>query len=161
MKFTRDMLKLTKEFNLINNFDYYLLTNNIYKIRELLPTQAEITGNHMFLISSIEMFNIFSVHINKLGDNDRTALMKAIYDDNEDLIKLLINHPKIDVNLQNNDGYTPLTFAIVYNKDLTLIKQLLNYPKIDVNSQNQTDDTSLTYAIAYNKDLTELILLTV
>jgi ankyrin repeat protein len=53
---------------------------------------------------------------------------------------MLLEHPKIDINLQNKYGLTTLMLASKNsNTDLTkkTIKMLLEYPKIDVNLQDE------------------------
>ena len=58
--------------------------------------------------------------------------------ENIEIIKLLLAHPKIDVNLYSILKYdqikneTPLHTAIK-NKNIEIIKLLLSHPKIDVN----------------------------
>jgi ankyrin repeat protein len=65
------------------------------------------------------------------------------------IVEMLLEHPKIDVNLQNNNGWTALMVASrTSNTDSTeeTVKMLLEHSKIDVNLQNKNGWTALMIA---------------
>lgn len=56
----------------------------------------------------------------------------AIQFDYYEIVQILLNHEKIDVNLCYGDGWSPLHIAVEKNsKDV--VKWLLQYPNIDIN----------------------------
>jgi ankyrin repeat protein len=75
------------------------------------------------------------------------------------IIRMLLEHPNINVNLQNRVGWTALMIASRYsNTDSTenTVKMLLEHPKIDVNLQNKNGWTALMIASrTSNTDSTE------
>jgi ankyrin repeat protein len=75
------------------------------------------------------------------------------------IIKMLLKHPKIDVNKQNKYGQTALMLASTYTKNKSTekaVKMLLEHPDIDVNLKSCHGCTSLMYAVANSKiDSTE------
>lgn len=74
-------------------------------------------------------------------------------------ITLLIENPDIDLNVKNNDGYTPLMLALLHNIPIDLLQQLICNPKIDLDIENNKGETSLFIAILYEKwkEVTSLV----
>lgn len=66
-------------------------------------------------------------------------------------IKWLIENPDIDLNVKNNDGYTPLMLALLHNIPIDLLQQLICNPKIDLDIENNKGETALFIAILYEK----------
>lgn len=75
----------------------------------------------------------------------------AVEGNNVEVVKLLLSHPKIDINsssLLNFDGNdvseeeTALHLA-VKNEKIEIIKLLLNHEDIDVHSKNNDDETPI------------------
>tara|TARA_B100000902_G_scaffold282689_2_gene268708 strand:- start:407 stop:931 length:525 start_codon:yes stop_codon:yes gene_type:complete len=54
---------------------------------------------------------------NRLGD---TPLMCAVKNKNLKIIEKLLCTPDIDINISNNDGYTPYTYALVFSDKNTI-----------------------------------------
>lgn len=71
------------------------------------------------------------------------------------MVKLLLAHPDIDVNVQDADGNTPL-HRIQQNSSRTkarnILKLLLDHPNINVNIQNNKGNTPLHTRIGYNQN---------
>jgi ankyrin repeat protein len=92
-------------------------------------------------------------NINATGNNNNTVLnsfcANAYKIDYTDLIKVLLSQPTIDVNLQNDTGYSPLVSSIKTNK-LEIVELLLKHKNIDVNIQNKGGGTPLGFAIIDN-----------
>lgn len=68
-------------------------------------------------------------------DDECSALMCAIINQNFDVVKLLLNHSDIDINhiyISNDNKYTALTVAVNLNSIQT-VDLLLKYPKINPN----------------------------
>jgi len=92
-----------------------------------------------------------------------TPLMYAMRSGSPKSVKLLLGHPKIDVNFQNKDGRTALIEVITHIKWFKgfekEIEILLTHPDIDVNLQDEWGWTALIYAAMYrNEKVVELLL---
>ena len=62
-----------------------------------------------------------------------------------------------DLNIQSNDAYTPLSYAVVFKK-IEIVKLLLEYGA-DVNKQDNDGNTALISAsIDNNREIVELLL---
>jgi hypothetical protein len=81
-----------------------------------------------------------------------TALTKASFNENVELVSLLLSRPDIDVNKKNSDGESPLTVACRFHREnKKLINMLLARPDIDVNSISNDWDAALVTACIYNE----------
>jgi ankyrin repeat protein len=65
-----------------------------------------------------------------------------------EIVKLLLDTPEIDVNVQNKNGKTALMLA-ANNKETEVVKLLLKAPGMDVNIQDKDGDTVLMYSAMY------------
>jgi ankyrin repeat protein len=81
-------------------------------------------------------------------NNNEPALIYAIRNNSDIRIINKILDFKPDINLQDNDGYTALMYAIKEN-NIEIINKILNF-KPDINLQNKYDKTALMYAIKEN-----------
>tara|TARA_B100001758_G_C18222707_1_gene511120 strand:- start:281 stop:805 length:525 start_codon:yes stop_codon:yes gene_type:complete len=123
--------------------------------------------------------NIFNTQ-NNLGD---TPLMCAVKNNNLVIIVKLLNYSDIDINIKNNKGYTPYTYALqfcdkciveafesflkesnteyllssicdaVHNKDYPTISNLL-LNKCDIDVKDSDGYTPFLYAVATNDQTT-------
>ena len=71
--------------------------------------------------------------------------MLASFEGYLDVVKELLQHPKIDINLQDRNGDTALMHAATRGR-LGVVRELLKRPGIDVNLQNRYGDTALMRA---------------
>ena len=90
--------------------------------------------------SWIEDINIKSNH--GFGLN---VLMWASIEGNTEIVRLLLERPEIDVNMQDKYGYTALIWASRYGRE-EIVKLLLERPEIDVNVQDKYGYTALMWA---------------
>jgi ankyrin repeat protein len=99
-------------------------------------------NRHVYDTKVITLFNILhallkhkNIDLNYKSKKNRTALLVAIYYEQNDVVKLLLSHPNLDVNLRATIGLyccTPLMLAV--NKENSeIVTQLLNHKKIDIN----------------------------
>jgi len=85
------------------------------------------------------------------------AFSSAVIRGHMDIVKMLLEYPEIDVNIEDARGNIPLYHAI-YNKHRDVLELLLNHPTTDVNKV-ANDSTPLKCAIEFaSKDLVQLIL---
>ncbi|MBY0405043.1 MAG: ankyrin repeat domain-containing protein [Cyanobacteria bacterium] len=73
------------------------------------------------------------------------TLIKATKNLQENFVEKLLNHPRIDINTTDKDGWTPLLWALKYNH-LPIIEMLMDHPKINVNSKNNDTQAPLAWA---------------
>ena len=87
------------------------------------------------------------INVNIQDVNQWTLLHWAVYNKNTEIIKLLLAHPRIDVNLKDSYG-PPLHRAITNNwlkvippgavqaENIEIVKLLLDHPCVDVNAKD-------------------------
>lgn len=69
----------------------------------------------------------------------------------QEILYLLIQNPKVDINLQTTAGLTPLHLAIQNIEKTDIAKLLLDQPSIDINISHPRHGTPLEYATKCNK----------
>jgi len=120
-----------KDVNSKSILDIAIKKNNIYILRILL------------LIKD-------SNYLNSLNKDGITPLILAIQYSKIEIVKMLLDNPNIDINIQDKNGHTALIHAITNNK-IEIVKMLLDHPNIDINFQNKNGNTALIHAISNNK----------
>jgi ankyrin repeat protein len=90
------------------------------------------------------------------GKSGRTYLMEAISQGKIETIRLLLQHPNIDLNVQDNKGRTALIYSL--DKSLEITKLLLTHPSIDPNIKDNANKTALIYSLDRNPEAMTLIL---
>lgn len=91
---------------------------------------------------------------------DDIYLHYAIMKNNEEIIEMLLEHKKINVNLQHITNDTALHFAVV-NHNVNAVKLLLNHPQIDTTLKTNSSyngKTNLTaLEVAKIKEYDEIV----
>ena len=84
---------------------------------------------------------------NGKNSNGKTALkLVATMPNRSVILRLLIRHPQIDVNLERpTDGSTSLLLSSIYGRTENA-KVLLGHPDIDPNQEDHVDSTALMAA---------------
>ena len=82
--------------------------------------------------------------------NQLTALHFASANGHAEVVKLLLAHPHISVNLRNNEGYTPF-FLGCFNGHVSVVKLLLKDPRVDVTVTDLRGCTPLWHASRWGK----------
>ena len=65
-------------------------------------------------------------------------------------LQLLLSNSKIDSNLKDNFGWTPLMLAIRENAS-ECVHLLLDHPPMDPNIKNNNGDSALMHVVKHNK----------
>ena len=86
-----------------------------------------------------------------------TAFFYACEKDAFDIVKIMINDERVDLNIPDEDGTTPLMQAIIYKRtdSALLLIQNANTCKIDLNAERTADyggKTALDIAIIKAQD---------
>ena len=125
-------------------FEYALRGNKHNSVKYLLKAGAKPKVRSYELVNGC--FNtriieevIFSPQfdINSFDElNNETLLMQAIRKDKKELVKLILKHPKLNVNLKNKNGKTALDIADDYGINNDIIKLLLTHPNIDLSPKS-------------------------
>ncbi|MGI2298626.1 ankyrin repeat domain-containing protein [Candidatus Cardinium hertigii] len=99
------------------------------------------------------LINESDVEINlKYKEDGSTPLYLAAFHGHIEIVKLLLETPRIQVNLQNKSGCTPLHAAALFNH-VEVIKILLSDPRTDVNAKSNLGKTALDIAQQFGHDL--------
>ena len=95
--------------------------------------------------------------VNAGNDDGRTALMFAARYNHLDVVTSLLNHPGIDVNVQDRWKQTALHYA-AGNNHPAIVSQLLSDDNINANLKNDVNSTPLKVAIAnYNHECVKIL----
>jgi ankyrin repeat protein len=103
-----------------------IATNNNIEILELFLGHREIDPNL------------------KEKDYGRTALMEVMFgrEERTEQARLIIEHPKTDINIEDNSGLTALWWGAYWNH-ANIVKLLLDRPDIDINKRYRNGNTVL------------------
>lgn len=107
-----------------------------------LPENQELT----LLLREVQ-----ATHDINASDSRKNTLLYKVAGTNEvEFFDFLLTHPNIDVNAQDNRGYTPLMMMIILNpENATMIKSILAHPAINMEIQNHNNMTALMIAEKY------------
>lgn len=72
-------------------------------------------------------------------------LVKIINYNNPNILKSILKNPKVDVNKPNSEGTIPI-FQAIDNDDEISVSELLEHPMLDMNVTNEDGQTILEYA---------------
>jgi len=118
--------------------------SDVNKIKELLDSGIDINIKYE---KKSTLFYLF------------TPLHLACFYSNIDIIKLLLSYPDINVNIQDNNGNTPLHLPCSDELvNINVVELLLAHPDIDVNIQDKYENTPL-YKACYNNNINIIRLL--
>ena len=86
-------------------------------------------------------------NVNAVNNNGWTALMYAAAHNHLDMVVSLMNHPGIDVNVQDRlDNYTALHYAVSNNRP-AIVAQLVSDDRVDTSLKDKINRTPLKLAI--------------
>lgn len=155
-------------FDLIIN---YLAANSDNEVIKEIINQKNNSGENCILISSqknaengtIKKLIDLGVDLNVQNNLGQTPLILCIVNQRKEDIECLLKNDKLDVNLSDYEGKTPLMYAIDYliqneetfmNDKLSILYKLLNHKNIDINKKNNLGHNVLLYLLMkkYKKD---------
>lgn len=158
------------------------ISKELDKIIETPEVQAIFTAQHPYktydkteivnhfgkwisnVLHPIDAFRIYKAHYEALKNGsmsktrkDEFRLFNALTSNDIELVKELLAKG-VDVNAQDEDGYTPLIIACRKGRT-EIIKLLLKHKDIDFNTQGRDKETALMKACIYNHvDAAKLLL---
>ncbi len=122
-----------------HNALFHIMTSvKVYNFGDKLKCMKHLLSHSLLDVNAVQ---------NRLND---TALMLAVQCEHYDMLKLLLKHSNIDVNLQNNCSNNALMYGI-YGARTVNVRLLLQHPNIDVNMLCDNHSTVL-FASAKNDD---------
>mmetsp|Transcript_25180 Transcript_25180/g.42156 ORF Transcript_25180/g.42156 Transcript_25180/m.42156 type:complete len:345 (+) Transcript_25180:368-1402(+) len=83
--------------------------------------------------------------VNATNEIGATPLYIAASKGDFQMVKMLVTHPDIDVNIAMQDGATPLYIAACRG-DVDVVRQLMTHPEVDVNAATQMGFTPVYFA---------------
>ena len=89
--------------------------------------------------------------MNTVDNGGSTALMYAACNNHLDVVMSLMNHPRIDLNVQSGyNNFTALHWA-VFNNHPAIVSQLLSDDKMDASLKDKYNKTALKIAIVLGR----------
>ena len=104
-----------------------------------------------------EILNTRVININFVDSFGNNALTKAVMMGHLNIVKRLLEHPDIDVNVACMKGWTPLMYAILSIDYPTngvwscIVRRLLEVPSLQLLRCCHNGETALHYACKYNR----------
>ena len=120
------------------------------------PNEGELLGKNALHIAawkgcSLPLFHIILgmfCNVNAATHYGTTALMFAAANDHLDMVVSLMNHPGIDLNVQDRDNWTVLHFAVLNNRT-AILAQLVSDDRVDTSLKANSNGTPLNHAIVH------------
>ena len=141
-----------------------LLAHPSISLKELLNREEENLLHLSCKSNQIEIVKYLFDHpniediINKADNGLKFPLFIAIESSYTEIMKLLVSHPSLDVNLKGRKGMNCLHIA-VQGSDVNILKILIDHNKVDVDAQREDGATPLHLAVSNNLyDIVKLLL---
>lgn len=132
----------------------FLLKSNArasYKNRYGMTALIIVAANDYASFIVQDLITIGDADPNEKNNLGKNALMYAIENKNQDIIKILLNSPFLNINAVDHMGNNALMYA-VKSGDANILTQLLRFfsSKIDFNRRNADGQTVFSLAVASN-----------
>lgn len=114
------------------------------------PLSQAILGKHIDTVKFL--LNVENINVNAWSGGhsaETTPLMDAIDIGAVDILELLLDDPRVDVNLADPYGVNPLLTAAIKG-DKEILNILLNCKQVNINHVNDLGETALHVATNYN-----------
>jgi ankyrin repeat protein len=103
-------------------------------------------------LSSVQAMLKTDCDVHETDRQGNSALLVATTEKVDKIVKILLERPEINVNLQNNNGETALILAAAKRdrdaRNTSIVEILVERPEINVNLQNNNGETALSLAAA-------------
>ena len=164
------LLRLLNKIKTLDNDKFLGILNQTNKNGENALFIALKNSHEALVILLLE----YDIDVNIQDVKGYTPLIWTIVNKNYSLTKLLLNHPKIDINQTDFDDMTPLmhclngnitnfnrisgvscnTFDMKIDTVVNLIFQIMKNPNLDINKKNQNGRTAFMECLlkAYNNE---------
>ncbi|GMG16917.1 unnamed protein product [Aspergillus oryzae var. brunneus] len=97
----------------------------------------------------VRLLLLFPINVNNCNKDGKSALHLAVDNNDHNLVKLLLDQPGIDVNIQDNvENSTPLHNAVELARE-SIVKLLLGQQGINPNVRDSYGDTALHIAAKF------------
>ena len=106
---------------------------------------CELAGNGE--LAEVRSALVRGEDVNSRGTKGTTALMWAVWNNHNSIVKLLLDQPAVDVNVKDNDGWTALHYAAISNNAEGARMLLLHKDFNSANVNDNNGDTALMWAV--------------
>lgn len=148
-------IKLYENYTEYSIFDIISMDGN--KVSEWLFDLYEQT-DRLDIEFLREVLNISQININAVNDEGKTLLMIATYNGDVDAVRLLLQHPDIDVNVKSKVYEESALLTSIKRSEFQIFNLLMQHPKINVNIGNRKGWTPLHF-VAFNQNPFEIEIL--
>ena len=108
------------------------------------PLFASSVNGHLEVVK--ELLSHQEILVNKADiSKGATPLHAVLRKGSIEIVKTLLSDPRVNPNIQNNDGKTPLMKAVELEK-INYLKLLLACPRVDITLTNSAGNTALDIA---------------
>ncbi|KAF7507921.1 hypothetical protein GJ744_009955 [Endocarpon pusillum] len=126
----------------VDDFHFYAYAK-LYWIQHICSiSELELVMYDLLL----RLFRGNAVNTNVTDEDGQTLLLWAANKGYEEVVKVLLDSPRVDPDSQDNMGRTPLWWAIT-NGHKAVVKVLLNSTRVNANQQDSMERTPLWWAI--------------
>ena len=87
-----------------------------------------------------------------------TTLIFAVNTKRIGIVKLLLEHPAIEVNSKDSKGLTALHFAVI-SKNIEAVRLLLDHQQVDVNCQDEKNGSTPLHIAAFDNNVAAIKML--
>lgn len=105
---------------------------NLPNLSGSTPLGSAIKYGHISIVCLLLERKDIWVNMVRVGPSQITALTQALWSRERDIVKLILQHPDLDVNMPNEFGLTPLMQTLDWGY-FKLAELILQHPDVDVN----------------------------
>ncbi|MBF0314498.1 MAG: ankyrin repeat domain-containing protein [Oligoflexia bacterium] len=98
------------------------------------------------MVKSLLRYYPIDQTVNLQNDYGWTPLMWACKNGQSDLVKLFLEQPSVDINLQDKVDRSALTYALSEKERTEIVELLLARPEIDISLEDKWKDTAIKLA---------------
>lgn len=117
----------------------------------VIDPNAFLFENNVTLMRIILKYADINVNVRDKNKGETPLMMTK----DEEIARMLLSHPSIDVNAKDSENWTALMIAVVYYRSRNsgkIIQMLLSHPKINVNDSLPDGRTALYIVARYSNE---------